>query len=260
MHIEFIGLPGSGKTTLSNLTNRFLERKLNYNPASSKLRKKAILEFFRRKQKLSYIPAYLLDLVTGRRLLNRFAAEELIASFLAKNGEMVAELARMRLFNNTSQIRFFLNLVADYELINGFCKQPIVSVFDQGFFHTLFALLSRTSIQDSIEVEQIITTFPRIDLLFVIETSVRVCIERMKKRPEGFAGDGGNMHPDQLFTNLSRVMDVEHRLVSAIDPQQTSVFYIENESDMTAAFQKLLPILDCITEEEESVKLKGWSD
>ncbi len=173
-HIEFIGIPGSGKTTLYNQANQLLFKELGYRPGPTCL----FLDILKDEK---------YQALNGNDLIN-------LTSFLiTKNSFIKAVGNSAKRFQYPEQLNDSLDIVMAY--FYHFCTyyQALTTsaptewiMFDEGFYNFLakFIIDLTGNIKGRIG-NRILSTMPKVDLLIHVKSDVSTCIKRMRTREQG---------------------------------------------------------------------------
>lgn len=193
-HLEFFGLPGSGKSTMKYHIINELKRKKN-NVFSDE---DALLHLLKDKNEifyfhfLKYIPSKysekLLKSIFNRSKL-KFAS---INRFLAIHGNLVQAIFKSDKFDKVQIqekekiLSWFFNTISIYQIIEDDMQNNVTIVFDEGFIHKIINLFISPSQNYNNNYNEDIINYikyiPKPDYLFIVDSKIDDCFERMKIR------------------------------------------------------------------------------
>jgi len=167
MHVEFLGLPGAGKTTMSRAVAAALrERRIPVTEPTYRVDHK-VGNGVRQAVKLWYS----LRRMIRRPLLSARWARTVLGSHQRALGSSWLETA---------------NLLYLLELIRSEAARPGVHLFDQGLFQALWSLAYDSASPDVIPrlvLERVRRSLPRTAVVVVVEASVTTVRARLLERP-----------------------------------------------------------------------------
>jgi len=195
-HIEFLGLPGSGKSTLYN---ELIDQKHNNLFALDKAvdisTKRAILNY-QNHNKLKVIYRYLIYQLSKNFIYpvyksNRFIEEE-YRKFLINNPDLQKNL--VYLFNEfdfdqqeKNRVFEWINkLIAEYSFLSNYLNKNESVLIDEGFIHRGIAYCLRNNSSYSIKdfTDKYIECSIIPDILIYVKVDIDIAIKRMKSRGE----------------------------------------------------------------------------
>lgn len=193
MHIEFIGLPGSGKSTL----HREAVRRLALRRQKALGLPEAVAASLRRDASDKLVGGLVgraLLATQGEMAMRLFARSQDkflgLAGFLADNpglGEIVMASQTMRdiaFEHKRLVLKWMLDLFAAFHFVRERLSGEELLLLDEGFcnrVNTLFAYGPNTAIAES-EVAAYIDQIPQPDLIFAIDTTTELCEARLDRR------------------------------------------------------------------------------
>ena len=229
MRIEFIGLPGAGKTTLrrkliDGLRGEGSHQFISSEEAFLRVARSEIDRVFRLPLKI--LPASL-ALALARRLANRsimqFDAQN---RFVAKYGLALGAFLRSDVFARMSEIDRervignFLSMGSVWQVASSDALRGASVLFEEGLVQKSFMFVDHAgdSASDEANVVEYLENIPVSDLVVNVSTSVDTSYERMCGRPDGLtdrlAGLDESVIRDFLETASAHIATVDQWLRS----------------------------------------------
>jgi len=194
--VEFLGLPGVGKTTIRKSLVRHLQaidkkKYLSIEEAFIQISKSKIDKIYR--VLLNSVPASI-AIILYEKLMNRsimqFDAQN---AFLAKHGKALAsyfasdEFNSMSIIDKTTVISAFMQAGALNEIINWSIDSESIIFFEEGLIQKSFMFVSKESdaSKDSTKLQVYLENIPFPDILVYLKADPDICRERMLTRPAG---------------------------------------------------------------------------
>ncbi|HOD72519.1 MAG TPA: AAA family ATPase [Deltaproteobacteria bacterium] len=216
-HIEFMGLPGSGKSTLRNLLVESLQRGgvpcLSMEEALlSSLRARVDGAFFRcllhalpHGLALKYTP-----LIFTRSAL-RYAAQN---AFLTTHGGAISAILTHDAFlsralpERETMFSWFLLTAAQHQLIHECTEDAVSVIFDEGFLQrslSLFTSPVTTVPPDRSLLSTYLDNVPRPDLVLYLEVDARTCRDRILTRSRGLPQRLVGKDPAEILSHMENL-------------------------------------------------------
>ena len=196
MHIEFIGLPGAGKTTLrekilSSLQQDGEVRCISSEEAFLEVSKNNIDRIFR--YPLKYMPHFaalkLTKKLDGRSVMQREAQNQFIANHGAALGAFLNSEACLYMSNLDKQrvIGSFLSMGALWKCTNITAMKEKVIIFEEGLVQKSFMFVdhSRNNTNDKDKIVEYLQNIPQAELVIYVSASTQTALSRMHARPNG---------------------------------------------------------------------------
>ena len=226
-HIEFIGIPGTGKTTYFEKANEYLLDLIGYKPGPTK-KWFGILEDARFKaiegNQFDHLFAFIMD------------HSNFIGSLLAAD-QQYNYPNYLPLEARTSSLKYLFCLCAFYQA----CKSDKTKswlMFDEGFVYYLvkYTNLNQAGKNDKF-AEKIFESMPKPKLLIHIKSDVSVCIKRMKEREAGIPKIYRGLSSEDLFTHLSNADQRLSDFCRQSNQWAIKVLEINNDGDIEGSIQ-----------------------
>lgn len=196
MHIEFIGLPGAGKTTLRNRLLCSLHqdgetRCISLAEAFLEVSKDSIDRILRFPLRL--LPRFL-ALKFAKELMNRSRAQfEAQNQFIATHGtalnafltsdtyRQMSDIDKQRVIGN------FLSMGALWQFTNTQSLEEKIIFFEEGLVQKSFMFVdhSQGDTNDRDNILRYLENIPQADLVIYVSASIKTSWERMRSRPDG---------------------------------------------------------------------------
>lgn len=231
VHLEFMGLPGSGKTTLFKHTVRMLKKKLKYSPESHRRSEQLVLSHFSENNRLLYRSVSFIPRRLRKKILDRLVFDECLSAFASENPELLATMSELFIPEGPQRTRRLFHLLSQIQLIRKSNSENMICAFDEGFFHTLFSLLSSSPNELSDEQLALIAkNIQPVDFVIVVNADIKQCIHRMKKRPEGIPAAILHITDDELIRKLNNERKLRNQILDQLKLTDTSVIEVDNSS------------------------------
>lgn len=237
VHVEFIGIPGSGKSTIHTLlVESFYRRKmpcLSMDQALLSCLKlkvdgiffKCFLNVLPEKLALKYAP-----LVFTRSSL-RYTAQN---AFLSTNARTAAAILSSDHFLTAEPherelvlSRFFLT-ASQYHLIQEHTAEKIPVLFDEGFLQksvSLFVSPGKRSLPSMTFLSSFLDLIPRPDIVLYLRAAPETCRQRIVARSKGMPERLAGKNPGEIQSYLDTY---ERCINSIIDLATTKGFHISS--------------------------------
>ena len=213
-HIEFMGLPGSGKSTIRSL----LAESLQTGNTPCLTMEQALLSCMRKRVDgylfrclLRVLPPALAlkyaPLVFTRSAL-RYDCQN---AFIAAHAGAVAAVLASNEFRGASSheretlLTWFLLTGAQYQLIRDGIGDAVSVLFDEGFVQrcvSLFASFGHASPPDRAFLSSFLDLVPRPDLVFFLRLDAGTCRERILARQRGLPGRLKDKDREEILPRL----------------------------------------------------------
>ncbi|HOO44651.1 MAG TPA: hypothetical protein PLM29_00375 [Deltaproteobacteria bacterium] len=197
VHVEFIGTPGSGKSTIRSL----LLESLNSHEISCLSMEQALLSSLKLnvdgilfKCFLNILPENLAlkyaPLIFTRSAL-RYTAQN---AFLSTHGKPVATFLSNNFFlqapanEKEAVLSRFLLTASQYHLIREHIAEKMPVLFDEGFLQrsaSLFVSTGKSSLPDTTFFSAYLDTIPLPDIVLYLNSDIKICLDRIMNRPKG---------------------------------------------------------------------------
>lgn len=192
--IEFIGLPGAGKTTLSNGVVKYLQRKLQVTVLTPE--KAAYYAAKEHCEMLLRTILRLLPEVLGQRLFSvlggrTFWQQEYIYSYILENHKLLQTIFDDPFLKDRSEHDFkvvFYGLLQSgglHTCLDQTSKTDWWVLFDEGLLQKSMMFVSSQSTVTREAVEQYLSLVALPDVVVNLHVDKNTCIERMAGRPKG---------------------------------------------------------------------------
>lgn len=255
LRIEFIGLPGSGKTTLRN---RLLsDPNINDNVVLESAEQVFVRVAKNRAERSVRIP---LKLLAGRAALGfaaRYASRsqlrfEAQARFLARYGESLSAFLSSLCFDSMTELNrqrvigSYLELGALWECLAGEADEGRAILFEEGLVQKSMMFVDHLGcdVREVAAIEQYLRAIPAADLVIYVKTSADTSLHRMLARPDGLTDRLRELDEPSIGEFLSRAE--EHMaLVCSWLRESRSGSVIEYDAEDSAA-DRYVDVLDAL--------------
>lgn len=215
MHIEFMGLPGSGKSTirkdlLISLKKIEKEKYISSEEAFHRTSKQHIEKIFR--YPLNMLPNKL-SVKLANKLRNRnWMQHDAQNNFIAKSGKSLEAFFGSAVFGSMS-IKERKNVVGSYlemgslwECICGESNKEKIVLFEEGFVQKslMFVTTSGEALAEENEVRCYLDNIPMPEIIIYVKVDVDTCHDRMMGRPDGLTARLSNADSNAISSFLER--------------------------------------------------------
>lgn len=249
--IEFMGIPGSGKTTLSNLVQTELSVAGKEIHSFQNLFRISLEE----ENKRLGIPKYLRFVVINKLLRDSYIPlktyNKHVIDFIVNNNEVWQSLINLTLSNEDIERRKFIikdlmKVIARWGIITDNNKESKCIVMDEGFSHRIAAMsISKSKDNISSDLEKIFFCLGYPDLVVNLTCDVRDSVARMTKRKTGVPESFRMLSESDLEIKLNRMSEFSKYLIPLLEKGGTKVITVENKN-MDAAKRVILKELSNI--------------
>ena len=253
-HIEFLGLPGSGKSTLYNkIINQKYDNLYSLEKAIDLSTKRAILNY-QSNNKLKMTYRYIIYQLTKNFIYpvyksNRFIDEE-YRNYLVGNPGVIKKI--LDLFNEFNlnidekkKLYTWLDrLIAEYSLIKEYLSDNESVVIDEGFVHFSTSIWQRKKPFDNkyYLIEDYIKVVSLPEVLMYINVEPKEAYNRMLKRGR-FPGPYKNLSKEDCVNKLLKMKLYIEYLLRLIN-NDVNIIKINNHSSIDKSFIELKNNLD----------------
>lgn len=195
MHIEFIGLPGAGKSTirtglLNQLSRSSKEKYLSVDQALLHVAKENIDGIYRYPLQIlpNHFSLMLLNKINNRSIMHYNAQNEYLALY---GGSLQAYLASsayqsMSEKDRSLVIGFFLEAASIKQCLSNHLSSDHTVIFDESLLQKSFMFVNhKENLTSSTDVINYLEYIPIADIAIVIDTDIEVCLQRIRERPRG---------------------------------------------------------------------------
>lgn len=231
MIIEFIGLPGSGKTTIANRLDSYINDKIKGNISVFTIKD---LEDIKKKSRLKFILKYLAFLFRPKVLI-------ILVHALKKNP--------MFLWTIKGPIRWYLNTLILYGIIGDLYKVNNKSIFilDEGYIHRCNSLYvtdkrcpNKNTVLRYLKQNELLTNSYNVDIIPVfLDCSINECYSRLLKRGLrrfSFYNDNQKINFLENFScNIQQLKDI-------LNPKYISFKSCSVSDEQVHEFEKILSL------------------
>ena len=199
-NIEIIGLPASGKTYFYKYLIKILKRRKNIEIKS--LKEAFVLDYINKKTKVHLLKKtiysyYIKNIQVKSNFLFKKEYKDLnnfIKQSLKKNKYFFKIINLYNKYLNTSnyskerKFRMIKNFEIEYLGARSIPCKSGFSVFDEGFFQKIYInYQSNNNLNFSFKNQMnYLKLVPKPDLILLFNTSIQTCLQRAKKRKDGF--------------------------------------------------------------------------
>ena len=257
--IEFIALPGAGKSTIQKLLIKQLQdtnnpQWLTANEAFYQAARKNIDIHLRLFLKLTP-PSFAIKLI--EKINNRSQwQQEAQCTFLAKYGKALAVFLSSEAYHFSSNadrqkvILAFLQVVSQQQCIqdHGFIDKNIL--YDEGLIQKSIMFIpangkGKDNWSDSGNINEYLKCIPKPDILIFIKTSVETSLKRMYSRPTGLTQRLKSQNKNEICTFLTQSMNHFENTVSRLQEEnKTHIITIENNSTPETATKSIIATME----------------
>ena len=249
MYIEFLGLPGSGKSTIKKVLLQKLRTDgngchLSADEAFYHSSLSSIDNIFR-------LPLSLLPASIGKqlalKLINRsYMQHDAQNRFLAQHGRALSAFIdsdiyqKMQIKDRSLVIASFLEVGSLRECITAVAEENTV-FFEEGLLQKslMFVDHHNTSSADNTNVQSYLQSIPKPDLSIFITVDINDCHQRMLSREDGLTNRLKGADEKTILSFLERIDQHLHKVSQWLPENHHPVLYVDNNSDPLKAVDKI---------------------
>ena len=261
LHVELIGLPGAGKSTLkAGMIRRFKKKRkvcLGVSEAFLSSFSKSVDELVS-SQLLKMFPSWMGEILLKRLFIGskyRFLAQN---RFISQRSESIEAILSSDSFHEMPQesrvlaLSRFLGTAIEYQVIKEQIEEDVSIVFDEGFFQrgtSLFIIPALGKYGASEEsVFRYFDSVPSPNLLVLVETDLAKCAERIQTR--GLPSRLAHLNPSLILPFLLACQQYFHQIIEWAQTRNKRVVRIVNNGLIESAVIELTGnMMECIKEQ-----------
>ena len=235
-HIEFMGINGSGKSSLYLEANNFLFHKLGYRPGPTKLWMSMISDSRIKKCGIDALQL-LLDFYNNNNQLFR---NVLKANNYVTNYEGLIPGAQ------DISLQYFFILCAYYQAIKKISDESWC-MFDEGYFSNLAPLVySADQMNNNQLSDAILKDIPKVDILFHIKTDLDKSMERLNKRASGIPELYRHLDDEAFYELLVLAEKIYDHMAKRARNANILVIPVNNNASMEHAKSQIMSAIKSI--------------
>lgn len=248
IHVEFMGIPGSGKTTLQQELLSLLKDRGE--PAFDA--EQAYYESIRRE--ISGVPSKILGLIphypVRKNILRGYGSLmnlncKAYTRFLVENPELASivfsTINEQKLNRPPEKTAwYFYRLFSQYMYSKNHLSSGEYFIIDEGFCNranTLFA--SHTSLASSSTISTYATVIPQPDIVYYIKSDLNVCLDRLRNRHGGFPSRIQEHSDVDKIDYLSNHQQCIEEMLRILKKSGCTICKVENSNSIDAAVEKI---------------------
>lgn len=251
--IEFIGLPGSGKTTI---TNEIIKKSANQKYKKfENVYKESIRNYYKDKHifnrvKINILSKFINELTIPNNLYQNKVFNELFLN----NDIYKSVIDHINEFSPNFRkpylIKYLLNDKFKLDIINEFYNEDITVLMDEGFVHRLINILmySTEDIINTTFIDKYFNVYKYPTNIIYIKIEIEECIHRMKNRKKGIPSSFRNFNKEELYHELNLMLNTTEKIVGILKAKDISVIEIDNNNSLTKNRDILLEELNVFSE------------
>ncbi len=233
--IEFIGLPGSGKTTLYKELNSCLAKRLGY-PPGPKEHGKGILFDRRILAQSGGIFSCLTNFINEN---SGFIKNILIADEVYQYSEATPTLRNI-------VMTYFFVICTYYQAVKQDYAKPWF-LLDEAFYYQVYHfIINEVGGETSKVSHKILETMPEIDILIYMKTDVNLCLKRMKERKAGIPSPYRLLSEKEFLNFLTEEDKKIDNFIDYLENQSIKIIRIQANLSLEQALNKILQELSPI--------------
>ncbi|MFP4698143.1 MAG: hypothetical protein ACLFMO_05495 [Eubacteriales bacterium] len=242
-HFEFIGIPGSGKTTLKDyLIDQLNKRKLNVFSVES-----ALINSNREKlktvntSKFKYLVKYFIYMLVTNKFSSIFRYSNFQVSaynkFVKSNPRLANLIFEVLTNQEIEEVKkeYIMYLIfsnfSSHQMINDNANNNEVIINDEGFCHRAVAIWGRDKNYNFCkkEIHNYLDLIPLPDIIFVINTGVKQCEKRLNNR--GYPTILKSLEYEERVKRLYFIREIINYIVSLLEEKGVKIVYLDNMSE-----------------------------
>lgn len=247
-YIEFLGLPGSGKTTFAKKTATILRARQKHVLTKFEARKAVIQSIIRENPGILWSFVKISALCLGYRMWN-FLWEKyrygIALNFLREHPQLVQHLVEYansfasppwlppEAMSKESLLQWVFDAATQYQACQQFLNDDDVVLQEEGFYQQAYYLIvafRKPVIEDHI-LEQYLQLIPKPQVIMLITTTPEQCEERMQKRAKGVSSDILRlMSATERVALLEQRLNIYEKIANYLESRGVDVIRLDNEN------------------------------
>ncbi len=247
-YIEFLGLPGSGKTTLANETVTILQAQQKQVFSKVGARQAVVQKLMREKPGMLWRVVRIAAQALGYRMWNLLWEKHqasFMVNFMYYHFQLVQNIIENanrleapywlspEAMSSRSLVHWIFDAATIYQAAHEFLEENDVLVQEEGFCQQAYYLLAafRKALLEEQVLAQYLNLIPQPHLLIVISTDPEQSEARMQQRAKGVSSDILRLMPvAERITLLTHRLNMYHKIADYLETQQVTVVRLDNSN------------------------------
>ena len=247
LHIEFLGVPGAGKSTLQRGLIRFLRAEIGKAYALDEAIHISILRAMKNGGRTrSFLRRFIyLSGTRGLRSVFPYPAEQVAAygRFSVQHAQLMTIVhevimqVRMRDADQQMILRHVFREFSGFQLIKENMSSDETIVMDEGFCHRAIALFARRSYLKREDIREYARSIPLPDAVCMIDADLDECDHRLARRDYPYILRG--LSAPLRMEKLNLILQCQEMVEEELADRGVPLFHIDNTGTLASAVLRM---------------------
>jgi thymidylate kinase len=247
-YIEFLGLPGSGKTTLAKETLAILQAQQKQVFSKVGARQVVVQKIMQEKPGMLWRGVRITAQVIGYRMWNLLWEKHqspFMVNFMYHHFQLVQNIIENantleappwlppEAMSSRSLVHWIFDAATLYQAAYESLKEDDILVQEEGFCQQAYYLLVafRNDVLEENVLAEYLNLIPQPDLLIVISADPEQSEARMQQRSKGVSSDILRLMPvSERIALLAHRLNIYHKIADSLEAQQVNVVRLDNSN------------------------------
>lgn len=253
--IEFLGIPGSGKTTLARAIRSKLKNKENVEHFSTCYKKSLMIEL-QRQNNFKVMISFILNKLLRQPYTTSTIYNEVLMHFMVENNVAFQSIYDLIIRSADKKrqeriLKLLFENIYQWELIKRNSSTTRYVLMDESFAQRILTIEPNISMDEKNKslIDEFLMGVGYPDIVISLQCDINDSIDRMNKRTRGVPKGFRRFNKFELANELNKLQEYTTDLCRLLESHGTKVIYLEN-SDLLYSTEKAITALN------ESIEIK----